>query len=212
MIYSIFLGISNFARTNTFINVEKDQKYWDYENFELKFGNSKKYEIIRKVGQGKYGNVFEGIDITNNEHRIIKVLKPIKLNKIRREVSVLEKMKDCPFVSPLYDIIKNNDTDTISLILRYVDNVDYKILYQDMDQIEMKFYLSKILLGLEYCHNRGIMHRDIKPHNIMYNPDIDELSIIDWGLAEYYYPGHVYNVRVASRYYKSPELLLNFGV
>lgn len=56
--------------------------------------------------------------------------------------------------------------------------------------------------GLDYCHSMGIMHRDIKPHNIVYNHKTKELRIIDWGLAEFYYPGKEYNVRVSTRYFK----------
>lgn len=53
------------------------------------------------------------------------------------------------------------------------------------------------------------MHRDIKPENVLLDRAKGELKIIDWGLAEYYLPQRDYNVRVASRYYKAPELLLN---
>jgi casein kinase II subunit alpha len=53
------------------------------------------------------------------------------------------------------------------------------------------------------------MHRDIKPHNVMIDHDKRQLRIIDWGLAEYYIPNKEYNVRVASRYYKGPELLVD---
>ena len=52
------------------------------------------------------------------------------------------------------------------------------------------------------------MHRDIKPQNIMFDAVQKNLSVIDWGLAEFYIPGTKYNVRVASRFYKSPELLV----
>ena len=52
------------------------------------------------------------------------------------------------------------------------------------------------------------MHRDIKPQNIMYDYVEKQLRVIDWGLAEFYIPGTKYNVRVASRFYKSPELLV----
>jgi casein kinase II subunit alpha len=55
----------------------------------------------------------------------------------------------------------------------------------------------------------GIMHRDIKPHNIIVNPKSMELRVIDWGLAEFYFPNQEYSVKVASRFYKPPELLLN---
>lgn len=56
------------------------------------------------------------------------------------------------------------------------------------------------------------MHRDVKPQNIIINHSKRSLKLIDWGLAEYYHPGQKYNVRVASRYFKGPELLVNFEV
>ena len=51
------------------------------------------------------------------------------------------------------------------------------------------------------------MHRDIKPLNLVVNHEAKDLVVIDWGLAEFYHPTKDYNVRVASRYYKGPELL-----
>merc|ERR1712118_58167 len=54
------------------------------------------------------------------------------------------------------------------------------------------------------------MHRDVKPHNVMIDHENKKLRLIDWGLAEFYHPGRDYNVRVASRYYKGPELLVDF--
>jgi len=53
------------------------------------------------------------------------------------------------------------------------------------------------------------MHRDIKPLNLVVNHDAKDLVVIDWGLAEFYHPNKDYNVRVASRYYKGPELLVD---
>jgi casein kinase II subunit alpha len=54
------------------------------------------------------------------------------------------------------------------------------------------------------------MHRDVKPHNVMIDHEKKSLRLIDWGLAEFYHPGREYNVRVASRYFKGPELLVDF--
>lgn len=53
------------------------------------------------------------------------------------------------------------------------------------------------------------MHRDVKPHNVMIDHSQRKLRLIDWGLAEFYHAGHEYNVRVASRYFKGPELLVD---
>ena len=55
----------------------------------------------------------------------------------------------------------------------------------------------------------GIMHRDVKPQNIIINHEKKQLRLIDWGLAEFYIPEQDYNVRVASRYFKGPELLVD---
>lgn len=55
------------------------------------------------------------------------------------------------------------------------------------------------------------MHRDVKPQNIIVNPHKRILKLIDWGLAEFYHMGQDYNVRVASRYFKGPELLVDYN-
>ncbi len=63
--------------------------------------------------------------------------------------------------------------------------------------------------GLNYIHSQGIMHRDIKPYNVLINPKTKTLKIIDFGLADYYFPEKENNSRVGSLYYKAPELFLD---
>ena len=55
----------------------------------------------------------------------------------------------------------------------------------------LRFYLYELLRALDYCHSMGIMHRDVKPHNVMIDHENRRLRLIDWGLAEFYHPGQV---------------------
>ena len=85
-----------------------------------------------------------------------------------------------------------------------------QILYPTLTDTDIRFYVHEILIALDFCHSNGVMHRDIKPHNIVIDHAARKLRLIDWGLAEFYHPGREYNVRVASRYFKGPELLVDF--
>lgn len=120
----------------------------------------------------------------------------------------------------LYDIIRDPITKTPGLVTKWVENADFRVLYPSLSDYEVRYYMYKVLQALEYSHSNGIIHRDVKPHNIIIDNKKKELYLIDWGLAEYYHPGkkesyfigREYNVRVASRYFKGPELLIDLQV
>ncbi|CAL9198373.1 unnamed protein product, partial [Musa hybrid cultivar] len=197
------------ARVYTDVNVLRPKEYWDYESLTVQWGNQDDYEVVRKVGRGKYSEVFEGINITNNERCIIKILKPVKKKKIKREIKILQNLCGGPNVVKLFDIVRDQQSKTPSLIFEYVNSTDFKVLYPTLSDYDIRYYIYELLKALDYCHSQGIMHRDVKPHNVMIDHELRKLRLIDWGLAEFYHPNKEYNVRVASRYFKGPELLVD---
>ncbi|KAJ8478631.1 hypothetical protein OPV22_022358 [Ensete ventricosum] len=197
------------ARVYTDVNVLRPKEYWDYESLTVQWGNQDDYEVVRKVGRGKYSEVFEGINITNNERCIIKILKPVKKKKIKREIKILQNLCGGPNVVKLFDIVRDQQSKTPSLIFEYVNSTDFKVLYPTLTDYDIRYYIYELLKALDYCHSQGIMHRDVKPHNVMIDHELRKLRLIDWGLAEFYHPNKEYNVRVASRYFKGPELLVD---
>ncbi|CAA3002971.1 casein kinase II subunit alpha-2-like [Olea europaea subsp. europaea] len=202
-------GAPSKARIYTDVNVIRPKDYWEYESLTVQWGEQDDYEVVRKVGRGKYSEVFEGVHTTNNEKCIIKILKPVKKKKIKREIKILQNLCGGPNIVKLLDIVRDQQSKTPSLIFEYVNNTDFKVLYPTLSDFDIRYYIYELLKALDYCHSQGIMHRDVKPHNVMIDHEQRKLRLIDWGLAEFYHPGKEYNVRVASRYFKGPELLVD---
>jgi casein kinase II subunit alpha len=167
----------------------------------------------------------------------------VKKKKIKREIKILQNLSGGPNVVALLDVVRDPQSKTPSLIFEYVNNTDFRSLYPKFVDYDVRFYIFELLKvgilplsqvcnsthsvqALDFCHSKGIMHRDVKPHNVMIDhekrkvrtafsneitmADILQLRLIDWGLAEFYHQGTEYNVRVASRYFKGPELLVDF--
>ncbi|KAL6521606.1 Homeobox protein HD-6 [Orobanche gracilis] len=186
------------ARVYADVNELRPREYWDYENFTVQWGDQDEYDVVRKVGRGKYSEVFEGINVNNNNRCIIKILKPVKKKKIKREIKILQNLYGGPNIVKLLDIVRDQHSKTPSLIFEFVNSTDFKVLYPTLTDYDIRYYMFELLKALDYCHSQGIMHRDIKPHNVMIDHELRKLRLIDWGLAEFYHPGEEYNVRVAS--------------
>lgn len=204
------MPVPSRARVYADVNTHRTRDYWDYESHVVTWGEQDDYQCVRKLGRGKYSEVFEAINVTTNEKCVIKILKPVKKKKIKREIKILENLRNGTNIINLLAIVKDPVSRTPALIFEYVNNTDFKQLYQTFSDYDIRYYILEVLKALEYCHSQGIMHRDIKPHNVMIDHEARKLRLIDWGLAEFYHPGQEYNVRVASRYFKGPELLLDY--
>jgi casein kinase II subunit alpha len=110
---------------------------------------------------------------------------------------------DCPNVIQLLDVLFLPDHDMHCLVFEYV-GPDLKSLALEYSPDTIRWILRSVLQGLDQAHSRGIMHRDVKPHNIVACTTSRRVKLIDWGLAEFYQPLKNYNVKVSSRTFKAP--------
>lgn len=95
--------------------------------------------------------VFEGVNIVNAEKCIIKVLKPVKKKKIKREIKILQNLAGGPNVVSLLDVVRDSSSKIPSLITEYVNNVDFKVLYPRFQDYDVRFYMLELL---KVCHIR----------------------------------------------------------
>ncbi|CAG2114559.1 unnamed protein product [Medioppia subpectinata] len=175
----------------------------------ISIGDADNYELIRRLGSGRYGEVFEAKHVANNKRYAIKVLKPVRPEKVLREVDVLRRLQSGPNIITLKDVIVNDGTP--ALVFPFVSNETLKTVAMDLTEQEIPLYLYKLLRAIDFCHKNEVIHRDIKPSNVMIDRTMKTLRLIDWGLADTYTDGRIYPVTVASRFYKPPELLLGFS-
>ncbi|TYZ60045.1 hypothetical protein PybrP1_007236 [[Pythium] brassicae (nom. inval.)] len=113
------------ARVYADVNETRPREYWDYDNFAVTWGDQDKYEVIRKIGRGKYSEVFEGYSVANNAKCVIKILKPVKKKKIKREIKILQNLAGGVNVVELYDVVRDSQSKTPSLVFEH--EYDYSL-------------------------------------------------------------------------------------
>ena len=145
--------MSSVARVYADVNQKKPKEYWDYDNLNIQWNSPEPYEIVRKLGRGKYSEVFEGIQVTPNASNtggagrkcVIKVLKPVKKKKIKREIKILQNLAGGPNIITLLECVRDPQSKTPSLIFEYVNNHDFKSLYPKFTDFDIRFYMFEIL-------------------------------------------------------------------
>lgn len=200
--------------------VKKTDKYNHYSVFGTEFIVDKRYEISEPAGSGAYGTVVIANDTQKEnsvaikkierafEHKLFtkRTLRELKILRLLSHENVvqlktIQKPEDKDKFEEIYAVFETMETDLGSIIKSS----------QDLSIAHIQFFLYQILRGMKYIHSAGILHRDLKPRNLLVNSNWD-LKIWDFGLAradipELYEAGAMTDY-IATRWYRAPELLL----
>ncbi|KAM3957189.1 cyclin-dependent kinase 5 [Aphomia sociella] len=171
-----------------------------------------KYEKLEKIGEGTYGTVFKA---KNKETHEIVALKRVRLDdddegvpsSALREICLLKELKHKNIVR-LYDVLHSEKKLTLVFehcdqdLKKYFDSLNGEI---DLDVV--KSFMYQLLRGLAFCHSHNVLHRDLKPQNLLINKN-GELKLADFGLARAFgIPVKCYSAEVVTLWYRPPDVL-----
>eukprot|EP01126_Amoeba_proteus_P052929 TRINITY_DN6430_c1_g2_i1.p1 TRINITY_DN6430_c1_g2~~TRINITY_DN6430_c1_g2_i1.p1 ORF type:complete len:296 (-),score=58.33 TRINITY_DN6430_c1_g2_i1:188-1075(-) len=172
------------------------------------------YEKEQKIGEGTYGVVYKAKDRRDGS---CVALKKIRLDHedegvpstAIREISILKELNHENIVK-LISVVHFNKLHKLYLVFEFLDQdlKKYMDSVQVMDPEIVKSYTKQILQGLVFCHCRRIMHRDLKPQNLLIDRK-GNLKLADFGLARAFsVPVRPYTHEVITLWYRAPEILL----
>ncbi|PVF98924.1 putative glycogen synthase kinase 3 alpha [Serendipita vermifera] len=176
------------------------------------------YTNCKVIGNGSFGVVFAArlLNVPKEEEEIAikKVLQDKRFKN--RELQIM-RLVNHPNVVELRSFFYSNgekkDEVYLNLVLEFVPETVYRAsrhyvkLKQPMPTLQIKLYMYQLLRSLAYIHSVGICHRDIKPQNLLLNPQTGVLKLCDFGSAKILIAGEPNVSYICSRYYRAPELI-----
>ncbi|KAF3942433.1 hypothetical protein ABW19_dt0206496 [Dactylella cylindrospora] len=175
------------------------------------------YQKIEKIGEGTYGVVYKARDLRNSGR--VVALKKIRLEQedegvpstAIREISLLKEMND-PNVVKLYNIV-HVEGHKLYLVFEFLE-MDLKKYMESipkgtsLPENVVKKFMAQLCDGIRYCHAHRILHRDLKPQNLLIDKN-GNLKLADFGLARAFgVPLRTYTHEVVTLWYRAPEILL----
>ena len=145
------------------------------------------YEVIKKIGEGSYGKIYK---VKNKQSGDIRAMKQIlkskipDLNKFQNEIKILA-MVDHPNIVRLFEVIEDDKYFNLFQELCTGGELSRKIQTTQLKEKEIARIFNEIMSAVAYCHEKGIVHRDLKLENILFaseSPD-SPVKIIDFGFS-----------------------------
>jgi len=174
-----------------------------------------RFQKLNKIGEGTYGVVYKAKDKLTGD---ILALKKIRLeaedegipSTAIREIALLKQLQH-PNIVRLYDVVHTEKR--LTLVFEFLDQDLKKYLDTHADKgiqaFTIKSFLFQLLSGINYCHKNRVLHRDLKPQNLLINVQHGQLKLADFGLARAFgIPVRSLTHEVVTLWYRSPDVLM----
>ncbi|XP_057323540.1 serine/threonine-protein kinase MARK2-like isoform X4 [Microplitis mediator] len=169
-----------------------------------------KYKLLKTIGKGNFAKVKLAKHIPTGKEVAIKIidktqLNPGSLQKLFREVRIM-KMLDHPNIVKLFQVIETEKT--LYLVMEYASGgevFDYLVLHGRMKEKEARAKFRQIVSAVQYCHQKKIIHRDLKAENLLLDSEMN-IKIADFGFSNEFTPGNKLDTFCGSPPYAAPEL------
>jgi glycogen synthase kinase 3 beta len=176
--------------------------------------HSSEYKPVKFLGKGAFGKVFVARAPDGELVAVKKVLQDPRYKNRELDTLRLLHHRNCITLKHAFksrgqnpaDVYLNLVTDYLPLTLhQFVFTFRQDRMYPPI--LFIKLFIFQLFAGLQYIHSIGITHRDLKPPNLIVDPETGELKICDFGSAKMLQPGDSSVSYIASRFYRAPELI-----
>ncbi|XP_063606375.1 MAP/microtubule affinity-regulating kinase 3-like isoform X9 [Penaeus indicus] len=169
-----------------------------------------KYRLLKTIGKGNFAKVKLAKHIPTGKEVAIKIidktqLNPGSLQKLFREVRIM-KILDHPNIVKLFQVIETERT--LYLVMEYASGgevFDYLVFHGRMKEKEARAKFRQIVSAVQYCHQKKIIHRDLKAENLLLDSEM-VIKIADFGFSNEFTPGNKLDTFCGSPPYAAPEL------
>ncbi|GAB5361383.1 hypothetical protein AAMO2058_000708900 [Amorphochlora amoebiformis] len=176
-----------------------------------------RFRMLRAIGNGTFGTVFRAIDMQTDEVVAVKKVFVDRRYK-NRELSVMQELVHPNVVRLIHHFftpVKSKPGEVwLNIVMGFMPDTLYSLCRrvarakQRLSWLEVKIYAFQLLRSIWYIHSLGICHRDIKPQNVLVDPQNYHLKLADFGSAKVLGKDGTHLAYICSRFYRAPELVL----
>jgi len=136
-------ALRTVARTYADAAQQQPKEYWN-DVCNIDWGNQDKYEVLQQLGKGKYGEVFEGLSVDSGQRCVVKIMRPVKEQRLKREIKILRLVSGGPNVITLHEVVRDPDTKTPCFIFEFVDCMPLKELQAVVTDMDVRSYMFQV--------------------------------------------------------------------